>query len=113
MLLEPRFVAVIVRRVLSDERDQLGNEIWVEEEHEVPVLGWSVPQASEPKLAGHTQRVVTVELLAPVGEFSEFDAVKLPDRGDVLEVLGEPENYEHNPFGWSPGIEVVNLGGVS
>lgn len=113
MLLEPLHTAVIVRRVLSAERDQLGNEVWVDEEHEVPVYGWSVPQSSEPKLAGHTQRVVTVELLAPVGEFSEFDAVKLPDREDKLEVLGEPENYEHNPFGWSPGIEVVNLGGVS
>ena len=113
MFLEPRYTAVIVRRVLSEERDQLGNEVWVDEEREVPVHGWSVPQSSEPKLAGHTQRVVAVELLAPVGEFSEFDAVKLPDREDKLEVLGEPENYEHNPFGWSPGIEVVNLGGVS
>ena len=113
MLLDPLYPAVIVRRVLSAERDQLGNEVWVDGEHEVTVYGWSVPQSSEPKLAGHTQRVVTVELLAPVGEFSEFDAVKLPDREDKLEVLGEPENYEHNPFGWSPGIEVVNLGGVS
>lgn len=112
MFLEPRYAAFIVRRVLSDERDELNNEKWVDEEVPVPVFGWSVPQSSEPKLAGHSQRVVSVELLAPVGVFSEFDAVKLPDRGDVLEVLGEPENYEHSPFGWSPGIEVVNLGGV-
>ena len=37
MLLEPLHTAVIVRRVLADERDQLGNEVWVDEEHEVPV----------------------------------------------------------------------------
>ena len=111
-MLEPSFPVTVVRRVLSDERDMLGNEVWVDEEREILVHGWSVPQSSEPKLAGHSQRVVSVELLAPVGAFSANDAVKLPDRGDVLEVLGEPENYEHGPFGWSPGIEVVNLGGV-
>ena len=111
-MLEPSFPVTVVRRVLSDERDILGNEVWVDEERETLVHGWSVPQSSEPKLAGHSQRVVSVELLAPVGAFSANDAVKLPDRGDVLEVIGEPENYEHNPFGWSPGIEVVNLGGV-
>ena len=110
---KPSFPATVVRRVLSDEKDILGNEVWVDEVREILVYGWSVPQSSEPKLAGHTQRVVTVEMLAPVGEFSEFDAVKLPDREDKLEVIGEPENYEHGPFGWSPGIEVVNLGGVS
>ena len=112
-MLEPSFPVTVVRRVLSDERDILGNEVWVDEEREILVHGWSVPQSSEPKLAGHSQRVVSVELLAPVGAFSANDAVKLPDRDDVLEVIGEPENYEHGPFGWSPGIEVVNLGGVS
>ena len=111
-MLEPSFPVTVVRRVLSDEKDMLGNEVWVDEEREILVHGWSVPQSSEPKLAGHTQRVVTVEMLAPVGAFTANDAVKLPDREDVLEVIGEPENYEHNPFGWSPGIEVVNLGGV-
>jgi hypothetical protein len=35
VLLEPLYTAVIVRRVLADERDQLGNEVWVDEEHEV------------------------------------------------------------------------------
>ena len=111
-MLEPSFPVTVVRRVLSDERDILGNEVWVDEEREILVHGWSVPQSSEPKLAGHSQRVVTVEMLAPVGAFTVNDAVKLPDRDDVLEVIGEPENYEHGPFGWSPGIEVVNLGGV-
>lgn len=112
-MLEPSFPVTVVRRVLSDERDMLGNEVWVDEEREILVYGWAVPQSSEPKLAGHSQRVVVVELLAPVGTFTANDAVKLPGRDDVLEAIGEPENYEHGPFGWSPGIEVVNLGGVS
>ena len=110
---KPSFPATVVRRVLSDEKDMLGNEVWVDEEREILVYGWAVPQSSEPKLAGHSRRVVAVEMLAPAGAFTANDAVKLPGRNDVLEVIGEPENYEHGPFGWSPGIEVVNLGGVS
>ena len=57
MFLEPRYTAVIVRRVLSEERDQLGNEVWVDEEREVPVHGWSVPQSSEPKLDRKSTRL--------------------------------------------------------
>ena len=95
MMLEPSFPVTVVRRVLSDERDILGNEVWVDEEREILVHGWSVPQSSEPKLAGHSQRVVTVEMLAPVGAFTANDAVKLPDREDVLEVIGEQIGRAH------------------
>ena len=50
-MLEPSFPVTVVRRVLSDEKDMLGNEVWVDEEREILVYGWSVPQSSEPKLA--------------------------------------------------------------
>lgn len=94
------------------EVDELGNERVTEVRDVVNVAGWAVPRSSESKLAGHDRRTVEVELLAPVGLFRPQDAVQLPERDDVLEVIGEPENYEHNPFGWAPGLEVVNLGGV-
>lgn len=94
------------------EVDELGNERVIETREVVRVAGWSVPTAAEPKIAGHDRRTVEIELLAPPGVFRPQDAVILPERDDVLEVVGEPENYEHNPFGWSPGLEVVNLGGV-
>ena len=47
---KPSFPVVVVRRVLSDEKDMLGNEVWVDEEREILVYGWSVPQSSEPKI---------------------------------------------------------------
>lgn len=94
------------------EVDELGNERRTETRDVVDVAGWSVPRSAEPKLVGHDRRTVEVELLAPVGLFRPQDAVELPERDDVLEVIGEPENYEHNPFGWAPGLEVVNLGGT-
>lgn len=92
--------------------DLLGNDVVTESRDVVRVAGWAVPRADEPKLAGHDRRTVEVELYAPVGMFRAQDAVQLPDRSDVLEVVGEPENFEHNPFGWAPGLEVINLGGT-
>lgn len=103
-----------IRRTRRLEQDALGNDVWVDGEtpEKVPVAGWSVPASDEPKLAGHDRRTVTIELLAPVGVFRPEDAVTLPDRADTLEVIGEPENFSHGPFGWDPGLEVVNLGGI-
>lgn len=109
-----RYEVTRIRRVRRLERDALNNDVWVDEESPEPVAvaGWSVPTSDEPKLAGHDRRTVAIELLAPVGVFRPEDAVKLPGRSDTLEVIGDPENYSHNPFGWDPGLEIVNLGGI-
>lgn len=109
-----RFSVVRIRRVRVSEVDELGNDVFkdVESTEPVQVAGWAMPQAAEPILAGHERRTVQIQMYAPTGEFLVGDAVRLPERDDVLEVVGEPENYEHNPFGWSPGLEVVNLAGI-
>lgn len=109
------FEVIQIKRERALVADELGNETWEETTVEAPVkvAGWGAPAGDEPKLAGHDRQTVEVELLAPTGVFSERDAVKLPDREGELEVIGTPANYDHNPFGWTPGIEVVNLGGIS
>lgn len=109
-----RFTAVRIRRERQSTVDELGNDIVTDVEVEEPVniAGWAMPTTDEPKLAGHDRRTVIVEMYAPVGAFTVGDAVRLDGRRDLLEVVGEPENYEHNPFGWSPGLEVVNLAGI-
>lgn len=75
------------------------------------VYGWSSPDTSEPKLAGHDRDVVEVELLVPSG-FSCGPRDRMVLDGVVFEVIGEPEMSDHNPFGWNPG-GVVNLRKVS
>lgn len=71
------------------------------------VYGWSAPSSTEPKVAGHDRVVVDVELLAPPDfTVSAHDLVDLPD--GVYEVVGQPEDYNHGPFGFTPGL-VVNL----
>ena len=71
-----------------------------------PVFGWSAPQSSEPKVAGVESVVVTLEVFAPTFPVSDRDRMVVD--GDTFEVVGDPEDYNHGPFGFAPGM-VVNL----
>ncbi|WP_293775287.1 hypothetical protein [uncultured Corynebacterium sp.] len=88
-------------------RNGLGNAVTEETTSEVLVAGWAQPSSDEPKQAGHERLTVDLEIYAPPGAFSEGDAVDIPGYG-TLEVIGHPENYSHSPFGWDPGLVVVN-----
>jgi hypothetical protein len=70
------------------------------------VYGWSAPQSSEPKVAGVESVVVTLELFAPARPVGDQDRIVV--NGDTYEVVGDPEDYDHGPFGFAPGM-VVNL----
>lgn len=72
------------------------------------VYGWVVPASSEPKTRGSTERVIVdVEVFAPADlPIGPYDLVDLPD-GQYW-VIGQPEDYNHGPFGATPGL-VVNL----
>lgn len=85
----------------SPPRDQPGTP--------VAVYGWHVLSATDPKRAGHPDRVqVDVELFAaPPFAPSQHSVLTLPGLGD-LEVVGIPEDYTHGPFDFTPGT-VINL----
>lgn len=87
--------------------DALGNDVEIMSEAEVTVAGWAAPKSDEPTVAGHERLTVDLEIYALPGDFTEGDAVKI-DGYDPLEVIGHPENYSHSPFGWDPGLVVVN-----
>ncbi|OFP66514.1 hypothetical protein HMPREF2978_04700 [Corynebacterium sp. HMSC074C01] len=88
-------------------RNKLGNAVTEETTSEVRVAGWAQPSSDEPKQAGHERLTVDLEIYAPPETFNEGDAVDIPGYG-TLEVIGHPENYSHSPFGWDPGLVVVN-----
>lgn len=107
-------------RVYSgDGEDANGNtvEVWAPPVAK-KVYGWGAPQTSEPKLAGHDRDVVETELLVPPGfQCAAKDRMILDFNPDVpwvedlnLEhpVIGSPEMFDHNPFGWDPG-GIINL----
>lgn len=111
--IKPKHTVKRIIRTKHKVEDELGNDVWVssETEEEVKVIGWAVPQGDEPKLVGHERRTVAIELFAPSGIFNLRDAVKLPNREELFEVVGEAGNYDASPF-WAPNVEVINLAGI-
>ncbi len=71
------------------------------------VYGWSAKQSDdggEPTLAG---RVITeINLLTPDGDWRDGDTVVLPD-GREFVVVGDPEDNNSGPFGFTPGYRVT------
>lgn len=56
---------------------------------------------AEPRLAGHDRVVVDVDLFVPQGTvISAHDLVDLAvNGGSQFEVIGDPQDYNHGPFG--------------
>jgi hypothetical protein len=71
------------------------------------VYGWSpknTDDGAEPALAG---RVITeIYLLTPDGDWADGDTVTLPDGRDFV-VLGDVEDNNAGPFGFTPGYRVT------
>ncbi|MBV7302931.1 hypothetical protein [Corynebacterium sp. TAE3-ERU2] len=99
------FVFPITRiRRCATERDALGNPHVEEERDIVLAAGWYMPQSSEGPEGGHPLVDVDLNVFLPPQTVTETDALEV--EGTVYEVVGVA-NYDHNPFGWSPGADVV------
>lgn len=101
---------VAVREFVDGDVDDMGVPAegwttWVNHQ----VYGWGAPTSSEPKTAGHDRELVDIELLVPPNfpSLSHRAQVRLYG-GDIFDVIGSVERYDHSPFGWDPG-GVVNL----
>ena len=93
----------------GEGRDPRGNvvETWADPVA-VRVYGWHTGSSHEPQIAGHDRTVVEGQVFGPESwRPSTRDRVVLPGAG-TYEVIGEPEDYNHGPFGWRPGL-VTNL----
>jgi hypothetical protein len=107
----PLLFSVGHRAYSAAEIDAHGNAVpsWSEPVQK-SVYGWGAPDTSEPKVAGYERVVVEVELLVPPGfQCQSRDRMVLD--GVEYEVIGMPEMFDHNPFGWNPG-GVINLRAV-
>lgn len=70
------------------------------------VIGWATPHIRIPKSEDESRTLVDVELyVLPDFVCGPRDRVILPD-GDELEAAGYPEDYNHGPFNWRPGMVV-------
>lgn len=90
---------------LSDETDSHGNQVegWGDPV-EVPVYGWATPgsdQASRPEMSGVER---DLDLYAKHGFTGARDRVTV--QGLLYETVGYPEDYNHGPFGYFPGVRI-------
>lgn len=93
----------------SGKPDKLGNIKYSKVVEEVPVAGWYVPSSDETIAGRNERRTVEIVLIGRSGDFKPEDVVNIEGYPERLKVDGFPRNYDHNPFGWSPGFEIVDL----
>lgn len=97
----------------GSQRDSRGNviEAW-KPAVDVAVFGWHTGKSAEPQIPGHERVTVDGQVFAPESwKPQPRDRVILPGAGR-FEVQGFPEDYNHGPFGYRPGV-AVNLRQVS
>lgn len=71
------------------------------------VFGWSPKVNADGSTAVLAGRVITeLYLLTPDGDWSDGDIVTLPDGRDFT-VVGEAQNNNVGPFGFTPGYKVT------
>lgn len=72
-----------------------------------PVIGWSPKTTEDGAAADLAGRVITeVYLSTPDGDWADGDTVTLPD-GREFTVVGDPEDNNGGPFGFTPGYRVT------
>lgn len=95
-----------IRRTQTGE-NALGQPIYTDSVTSVAVYGWQPTSQEERYTAALAGRTVSdLKLLSPTGDFVSSDAVVIS--GVTYEVDGEIEDYNHGPFGFTPGF-VINL----
>lgn len=71
----------------------------------VDVFGWAPAGSTEPKTVGENRVIVSIEVFAP---FPLQAKDKVTISGKLYDVIGEPEDWNHGPYGHQPGY-VINL----
>lgn len=90
-------------------KNKLGNPIVERVSTPVNVAGYYSPSSNEPVVSGHNRLVVDYILIAPSGVFKPDDEVTIPGFSENFRVEGYPSNWDHSPFGFNPGYEMINL----
>ena len=94
----------------GQERDSRGNVVdtWADPV-ELPAFFHTGP-THEPQIALHDRvRVDGTVYVSTSVEIDARDKFILPGHDGEFAVEGEVEDYNHGPFGWVPGLWVINV----
>lgn len=91
---------------LGDVEDDFGNEKpkWSTVARTEPVYGWAPAGTSEANVSRHAASA-DVELYAPPS-FAANPRDRVVLDGNMHEVEGYVEDFNHGPFGWRPGVRL-------
>lgn len=89
--------------------DELGNEVTRKQPPiAVPAAGWSEPSDQAKQTFDAPEHVTyALDLLAEAGRIKVGDSVRVD--GVTYRAVGRA-NYDHGPFRFEPGIDVIKLG---
>jgi hypothetical protein len=98
---------VRVHVYLSSAVDAHGNPTatWDANGIDYPVYGWSPPSADTETLGGREAVTRALDLLVPPG-FPAGPRDRVSVDGVLYDVVGYPEDFDHGPFRWTPGLRV-------
>lgn len=88
-------------------KDSHGNprETWADPGVAEPAYGWCPPSAdSQPFETNRTAVVCDLDVYMPISAAVPKDRMTVD--GVVYEVIGYPEDFNHGPFGFAPGVRV-------
>ena len=72
----------------------------------VPVYGWGPPSPDQPIRDLSTGIDHDIDLYCATSFCSHLDRVTLPNEPAPLIVQGDPDDFNHGPFGFMPGYRV-------
>lgn len=91
---------------IAGATDAHGNETeaWEVAAVSVPVYGWATPGSDTEINVRRTLVERDLDLYSPTNPFGPKDRVMLG--GQMFEVVGYAEDYNHGPFGFTPGYRI-------
>ena len=107
MTLPTPWVVVIVTAASSGEYDDYGNPTTTETRTDWPVYGWA-PGGSQELTGWSSQVTADLVVYGPQPPVEIPSSARLEVNGLAYDVKGIPQDFDHGPFGFAPGV-VVHL----
>lgn len=106
-MIRERYEVQRARKVIDQSRPgRLDDEQFRTETKTVKIAGWSQPKTEELPDRDYLKDAVVRTIYHRPGTLQGGDSVTFPGESIIFTVDGEPKNFDHGPFGWSPGWSV-------
>ena len=99
------WTVVIVTTASSGDFDDYGNPVTTETRTNWPVYGWA-PGGSTELTGWSSQTTADLAVYGPPPPVDIPSTAQLEVNGLVYDVKGVPQDFDHGPFGFAPGVRV-------